>query len=269
MTDNLASALALVQTKLPEIDKSKTATVQTKSGGSYSYAYADLAAVSKEILPLLGDCGLSWMTKPTLTEDGKLVLEYKLMHVSGESEEGTYPLPQSGTPQEIGSAITYARRYTLCSVTGVAPEQDDDDGTAATATKPKTRKAAEKATQATEATPPRKVQRRPVEPDLPDDKEPPKPTEITKPQLAKLVILFNQLGWTDRDDRLRAASTIVGRKLESSKELSVREASRLIEKLQECSEQDDPQMALTDLLASLGRKDEDGQSKAEPIQEST
>lgn len=260
MNDNLASALALVQTKLPEIDKSKTATVagKTKDGKpfSYDYAYADLAAVTKEILPLLGDNGLSWMTKPTIKEDGRFVLAYKLMHTSGDCEEGEYPLPQSGTPQEIGSAITYARRYTLCSVTGVAPEQDDDDGAAAGAPKKTRQKPAEKATQATDTTRTRKVQRRPIEPDLPGDEEPPKPTEITKPQLAKLQILFNELGWTDRDDRLRAASTIVGRKLESSKELSVREASQLIEKLQECSEQDDPQMALTELLQKITKEGE-------------
>jgi hypothetical protein len=127
----LAAALAQVQSHLPTIGKTETATVQTKTGGSYKYSYADLAAISKAVMPLLGAVGLSWITKPTYNEAGKFVLAYKLLHSSGESEAGEYPLPSSGTPQEIGSAITYARRYCLCSVTGVAPEQDDDDGAAA------------------------------------------------------------------------------------------------------------------------------------------
>ena len=82
--------------------------------------------VSQVIVPMLGAAGLAWITKPT--SSGDLALAYRLLHTSGGSEEGLYPLPSTGSPQEIGSAITYARRYTLCSVTGVAPEQDDETG---------------------------------------------------------------------------------------------------------------------------------------------
>jgi len=130
-TPNLAAALAAVQADLPPIAKGETATVQTKQGGSYRYSYADLADVSQVILPLLGKRGLSWITRPTIA-DGRFVLAYELLHTSGESRTGEYPLPDRGTPQEIGSAITYARRYALCAVTGVAPAADDDDGAAAT-----------------------------------------------------------------------------------------------------------------------------------------
>lgn len=127
----LSAALAMFQRNLPTIRKSETAEVQTKTGGKYKYSYADLAAVSQAVLPQLGAVGLSWVTRPTVNEAGKLVLAYSLRHVSGgECIEGEYPL-SGGTPQEIGSAITYARRYCLCSVTGVAPEQDDDDAAAA------------------------------------------------------------------------------------------------------------------------------------------
>jgi hypothetical protein len=59
----------------------------------------------------------------------RFVLAYKLLHVSGESVAGEYPLPTGGTPQALGSAITYGRRYALCAVTGLAPEDDDDDAT--------------------------------------------------------------------------------------------------------------------------------------------
>ena len=46
--------------------------------------------------------------------------------------QATTRCPQSGSPQDIGKAITYARRYALCAVTGLAPGGDDDDGKSAT-----------------------------------------------------------------------------------------------------------------------------------------
>lgn len=132
MPATLAAALAAVQAEIPEVIKAEKAKIEGKEGRrSYEYSYADLGAVTRTILPRLGRYGLSWLTKPTML-DGKFVLVYKLLHASGESEEGIYPLPDRGSPQEIGSAITYARRYTLCSVTGVAPA-DDDDAAEATA----------------------------------------------------------------------------------------------------------------------------------------
>lgn len=45
------------------------------------------------------------------------------------------PDPTRSNPQEIGSALTYARRYALCSVVGIAPAEDDDDGGKALETK--------------------------------------------------------------------------------------------------------------------------------------
>lgn len=130
-TTSLAQALAILQTKLPKVEKSQTAEVKTDKA-KYSYSYADLAQITRVLMPILGDLGLSFIAKPTVTDDGRVVLAYKLLHVCGDAEEGRYPLPSSGTPQAMGSAITYARRYCLCAVTGVAPE-DDDDGAAAEA----------------------------------------------------------------------------------------------------------------------------------------
>lgn len=130
-TASLAAALAAVQAELPTIHKGETAIVPTKNG-RYSYSYADLASITRVILPVLGRHGLAWTTMPTV-QDGRFVLAYRLMHTSGETLEGMYPLPDGRGPQETGSAITYARRYALCSVTGVAPDDDDDDAAAAQA----------------------------------------------------------------------------------------------------------------------------------------
>ena len=120
MTENLASALAAFQLELPRLAKGNEADT-----GSYKYKYADLADVSSVVLPLLAKHGLSFSAKPTLDEGGRFVLEYVLRHTTGESDGGAYPLP-SGSPQQIGSAITYARRYVLSAICGVAPDADDD-----------------------------------------------------------------------------------------------------------------------------------------------
>lgn len=123
----LAKALAAFQAECPRVGKGSTA-----NAGTYSYQYADLAEINAVILPLLGKHGLSFSAKPTLV-DGRFVLAYTLRHSSGESDEGMYPLPDptKASPQQIGSNISYARRYAFCAVTGVAPGGDDDDGAAA------------------------------------------------------------------------------------------------------------------------------------------
>ena len=123
-TPSLAAALAAFQAELPRIGKGNTA-----DAGTYKYKYADLADVSSTVLPLLGKHGLSFSAKPMLDEAGKFVLEYTLRHSSGEQDGGRYPLP-TGKPQDVGSAITYARRYALSAITGVAPDTDDDGASA-------------------------------------------------------------------------------------------------------------------------------------------
>lgn len=121
----LFAALAKLQTELPVIAKdSKAKTPQ------FTIDYADLAALSQALMPLLGKNGLAFTSFPTLTAEGKFVLAYSLTHEGGGRLDGQYPLT-SGNPQAQGSAITYARRYCLCAVTGAAAGGEDDDGQAA------------------------------------------------------------------------------------------------------------------------------------------
>jgi len=125
----LSHALAAFQREVPTIRKGQTAKVTARDGGSsYSYDYADLSDVTEKALPLLGKHGLAFVTRPTMGEGQAFALAYELRHESGESIEGVYPLPNANTPaQTMGGAITYARRYVLCAVTGIAPGGDDDD----------------------------------------------------------------------------------------------------------------------------------------------
>ena len=129
----LVAALAAFHTEAVKVVKDATAKVtgESKDGGrvSYTYGYADLATVTEAVNPLLGKHGLAFISKPTMT-DGGFGLVYALKHESDETEEGFWPLPDPTRmkPQDMGSWITYWRRYALLAVTNTFPSGEDDDG---------------------------------------------------------------------------------------------------------------------------------------------
>lgn len=122
----LAAALSAVQASLPSVGKDKTARVTSqRTGETFSYAYADLADVAAAIHPVLSRHGLAFTARPVFHEHRYVLLGELLHGASGESLAAEFPLPD-GTPQQIGSAITYGRRYLLCALTGVVADADDD-----------------------------------------------------------------------------------------------------------------------------------------------
>ena len=123
MPASLAEALITLQASLPRITKASTG-----QAGNRETKYANLSTITDIVFPMLAALGLIWTCLPTLQENSdRFVLRYELIHApSGEIKWGDYPLPNA-TPQTIGGAITYARRYALCAVLGLAPAEDDDD----------------------------------------------------------------------------------------------------------------------------------------------
>lgn len=121
----LAKALAEAQAEFPAIPKGRTANLQLKSGGSYSYNYADLADIFTAIRKPLQKHGLS-VSQTFDNGDGCTYLVTTLLHAEGGSLGGKMPVPWDGNPQQIGSAITYMRRYALCAILGIVAEEDDD-----------------------------------------------------------------------------------------------------------------------------------------------
>lgn len=126
---NLATALIAFQKDIPSVSKAETADVPTKTGGKYSYSYASLEDVAAAVYPALAKVGLAYSAIADLDEAGNFGLRAELVHESGETRGGFYPLGNPNAPaQAIGSAITYARRYALLALTGVTPVGEDDDG---------------------------------------------------------------------------------------------------------------------------------------------
>lgn len=121
-----AKSFVAAQASFPKIDKGKTAKIPTKSGSSYSYKYADLADVITAIQPVLAKNGLA-QAQAVETHDGLVSVTTRIYHSEGHVEEfGPVNLRAGGTAQEAGSAITYARRYSLCAALGIVPDEDDD-----------------------------------------------------------------------------------------------------------------------------------------------
>jgi hypothetical protein len=145
---------------------------------------------------------------PTVSE-GKFVLAYELRHTSGEQIDGLWPLPDRGTPQEIGSAITYARRYSLCAVTGVAPADDDRDAIVAEKAERRRRREAQQP----------KAAAKPAVPPM------------NAGQQRQLQKAFEALGMDAKDARLAYARKTVGRPLKSATEMTQPEADIVIQAL--------------------------------------
>lgn len=132
-TAELVKALVKARAEFPAIKRDKVAKVPTKNGGSFQYTYADLSSVVDATEPVLLKHGI--ILTHGMISNGHTALTCRLSHTSGEWMQAEYPLPDSCTPQELGSAITYGRRYTSCAMLGIVTE-DDDDGATATHRKP-------------------------------------------------------------------------------------------------------------------------------------
>ena len=110
----LAAALAVAQGMMEN-------AIMNRTNPHFKTKYADLAAVLNAARKPLSANGLA-----IVQTIGDGVLHTRLLHTSGQWIASEHPLPMSGKPQEIGSALTYARRYSLSALIGIAADEDDD-----------------------------------------------------------------------------------------------------------------------------------------------
>lgn len=116
---SLYEAMCAAQTQFKEVIKS--------ADGLHKAKYAPLDVVIAAIVPALNANGLV-LSQPTKIDDGALILETQIIHAaSGEVMACQYPVASlGGQHQQIGSSLTYARRYSLLALCGIAPENEDD-----------------------------------------------------------------------------------------------------------------------------------------------
>ena len=117
---------------------------QQANAGQYSYKYAGLDRVLAHVRPVLAKHGLFITQDVQIDADGVLLLLTTVHHASGQTLEfGPVRVRAGQNPQQIGSNVTYMRRYALVSALGIAADEDDD-GAAASQPKKVTRSRAKK-----------------------------------------------------------------------------------------------------------------------------
>lgn len=122
----LISALVEAKKHLQNPRRNKTVSVRTKTGGTYDFSYTTLDVVLSSTTKILADHGLV-ITQQIEGKDGASYLETILWHTSGQSISSSVPLVIEGQgAQAFASAVTYMRRYAICSLLGIAPDDDDD-----------------------------------------------------------------------------------------------------------------------------------------------
>ncbi len=139
--DQIATALAAAQMEIEDPHKTRTGKIkgETKAGKyyEYEYKYADIADVLKQVRGALSKHGIA-VSQPTIMDGTALIVRSRLLHSSGQWLESDYPVCSlQGDHQKMGAAMTYARRYALTSLVGVAADEDTDGQGAAEADSPK------------------------------------------------------------------------------------------------------------------------------------
>lgn len=110
--------------------------VKNATNPHFQSKFVDLAGVIEAVGEALRKHRIAVVQPTDRDEDGTTVLLTRLIHESGEFLGGRYPVKGvKPDPQAEGSALTYARRYALMAMVGIAPE--DDDGHAASAPPPR------------------------------------------------------------------------------------------------------------------------------------
>ncbi len=202
---NLVGALTAFQGKMTAVKKGAT-------NPFFKSKYATLDTIWETIRKPLSENGLSITQTMNLVND-KSVLETTLYHTSGEWISGAQLVnPVKDDPQSLGSAISYARRYSLSALLGIVADEDDDGNVA---TKPELVKST---TTTAKDTAPRPKS----ETTAPTKAEP----GISLAQTKKIYASAKEKGITQ--DQAKAYLKEVFHKM-STKELTISEASRLIE----------------------------------------
>jgi hypothetical protein len=125
----LIKALTVVQSSIEN-------PAPNKKNDHFKNNYADLATILALIRPTLAVNGLA--ISQLLTFDattGHHYIKTMLMHTSGDTLDSSMCLPPLAKPQDLGSAITYYRRYSILSMLGIHTGEDDDGNAASNVVK--------------------------------------------------------------------------------------------------------------------------------------
>ena len=201
---NKSESITELAKALPNFQGKMTAVKKDATNPFYKSKYATLDTIWETIRKPLSENGLSIAQTMNFVND-KSILETTLYHTSGEWISGTQLVnPVKDDPQSLGSAISYARRYSLSAILGIVTDEDDD---ANIATKPEAKAEPKPKSETTAQT----------------------KGDITPAQIKKIYASVKEKGITA--DQAKTYLKEVFNKI-STKELTISEASRLIEDIE-------------------------------------
>src|SRR6188768_520326 len=128
----IAAALAKAQAEIANPEKSLTATIESPfpREGQRTFRYASLSTGLDIVRKCLGRHEIATVQSTAIDRDGGLIrLTTTLVHASGEWVSSDWPVcsvTQTARPHQMGAALTYARRYALFTLVGIAGEDDLD-----------------------------------------------------------------------------------------------------------------------------------------------
>jgi hypothetical protein len=126
----LAAALAKAQLQLTNPEKSLVATIRKDGGAEETFRYAPLSSGLEIVRKTLGDHEIATVQTTSIDQAAGIVqLTTVLAHSSGEWIASDWPvcaISETATPHRMGEALTYARRYGLFTLVGIAGEDDRD-----------------------------------------------------------------------------------------------------------------------------------------------
>src|SRR5476651_1972935 len=127
----IAGALAKAQAELTNPEKSLTATIRSPfpRENDRTFRYASLSSGLDIVRKALGKHEIATIQATAIDEAGHIRLTTVLAHSSGEwvsSDWPVCPVSETSAPHRMGAALTYARRYALFTLVGIAGEDDLD-----------------------------------------------------------------------------------------------------------------------------------------------
>jgi predicted phage-related endonuclease len=125
----LAAALAKAQGELINPEKSLVATIKSENAGDQTFRYAPLSSGLDIVRKTLGQHEIAVMQTTSTDPAGMISLTTMLAHASGEWIASDWPvcaISETAAPHRMGAALTYARRYALFTLVGIAGEEDVD-----------------------------------------------------------------------------------------------------------------------------------------------
>lgn len=205
--DNIIAALSAARAEFPKIPKDSVVNTPR-----YKFRYASLDAIMEAVTPTLSKHGLAITTRIDCD-----ILITDLMHVAGGSLTSKAKIPDGNSIQELGSYLTYLRRYSVTCLLSLTADEDDDGMCGTAEVRPSQARSENRAYPDQQSKP----QGKPSQPS--DDKADAKKDKPSTKDLLDLANKLKEAGIADAERLAWLRATLQSPAIKSSREISSKE----------------------------------------------